>query len=112
MLNEKSHYKHSIIQELGSFEAYIKWRCEHEIRFQKDFIYSQKGELLVDFVGRFEQLETDFATICTQIGINASLPKLNASYSKKPYQEYYTPFTRSLVYQSYETDIKLFEYEY
>ena len=51
--------KHKFVNELGSFEKYIKWQCGNNNILQKDFICSVDGELLVDFVGRFENLEED-----------------------------------------------------
>ena len=109
MLKDKTHHQHELAKELGNFEEYIKWRCENEVRYQKDFIYSSNNELLVNFVGRYENLGTDFNLICSRIGISASLPKLNVS-NYKPYQDYYTEKTRDLVRQAFEPDIKTFDY--
>ncbi len=111
MLKLESHQQHELIKELGSFEEYIKWRCENEVRYQKDFIYSKNNELLVDFVGRYESLDADFKQICSQIGISTSLPKLNVS-NTRPYQHYYTEKTKELVRQTFESDIKMFDYSF
>ncbi len=110
-LKDTNHHQHDLIQKLGSFDEYIKWRCENEVRFQKDFIYSSEGELLVDFVGRFESIGDDFKKICSRIGISASLPKLNVSNSKA-YQQFYTDETRELVRRTFDSDIVLFEYDF
>lgn len=111
MLKLKTHHQHELVKELGGFEEYIKWRCENEVRYQKDFIYSGDNELLVDFVGRFENLDADFKQICSQIGISASLPKLNVS-NTTPYQDYYSAKTKDLVLQTFEPDIEAFEYSF
>jgi hypothetical protein len=111
VLKDPSNQHHGLVKALGSFDAYIKWRCEKEPRFQKDFIYSSDNELLVDFVGRFEQLDVDFQSICSRIGISASLPKLNVS-NERPYQQYYSDETRELVRRTFAPDIKLFGYEF
>jgi len=96
---------------LGNFNEYIRWRCEKEVRFQKDFVYSNDGDLLLDFVGRFENIDHDFQQISERIGISAFLPKLNVSTSA-PYQKYYNPGTRELVRKTFEVDIRLFGYEF
>lgn len=111
VLKKKKHHQHELIEKLGSFDEYIKWRCENEVRYQKDFIYSESDELLVDYVGRFENLESDFDRICSRIGISVSLPKLNVS-NTSPYQGYYTDETRELVREVFASDIERFGYEF
>lgn len=111
MLKNKAHHQHELIKSLGSFDEYIKWRCAEEVRFQKDFICSEDGELLVDFVGRFENINADFETICSRIGISVSLPKMNIS-NTKPYQQFYNEETKELVRKAFDTDITLFEYDF
>lgn len=107
------HPSHQYYKGFGSFDNFIKWFCSSgEIRCQKDFIYSEDGELLVNFVGRFERLERDFDFICSRIGISTSLPKLNTSSRTKPYQDYYNVETKELVRRTFEPDIRLFEYDY
>jgi hypothetical protein len=111
MLKNTTHHQHDLAKSFGSFDAYIRWRCQCEVRFQKDFIYSADGTLLVNFVGRYENLHSDFETICSRIGISASLPKLNVS-NTKPYREFYTDETEKLVRQTFDTDIKLLGYDF
>ena len=111
MLKDTDHYQHELVKNLGSFEEYIKWRCENEVRYQKDFIYSEKNELLIDFVGKFENIDADFKKICSHIRVTATLPKLNVS-NTEPYQQFYTDKTRDLVRRIYKPDIELFEYDF
>lgn len=111
MLKETTHFQHELAKSFGSFDKYIEWRVAEEVRFQKDFVYSENGEQLVDFIEMFERLEADFQTICSDIGISTSLPKLNVS-NKKPYQQYYNKRTMELVKQAFEPDISLFGYEF
>lgn len=111
MLGNPKHHQHSIIKDLGSFDAYILWRCEEQRFYQKDFIYSENGELLVNFVGRFEYIQEDFKTICDRIGISTSLPMRNVSNTES-YKNFYTDETIELVRRAYEPDIKLFGYDF
>lgn len=111
MLKTSEHHQHDLAKSFSGFDEYIRWRCADEVRFQKDFIYSEDGELLVDFVGKFENLDADFEKICSRIGVSAPLPKLNIS-NTKPYQEFYTEETRELVRQAFDADISLFEYQF
>ncbi|MDA8429802.1 MAG: sulfotransferase family 2 domain-containing protein [Geobacteraceae bacterium] len=105
------HRLHEFVKGLGSFDSYLEWRCSDGLYLQKDFVYSDNGELLINFLGRYENLDADFKLICDQIGITAELPVLNVSKSK-PYQEYYTKESIELVRRAFFQDIELFKYEF
>lgn len=91
---------------------------------QSDFLYNSKGELLVDFIGRFENLSVDFAKVTKLItGHHLTLPHKNKSNSKlkkllnfskknKHYSEFYNKQSRSFVENLYRKDIELFGYEF
>ena len=110
-LQAPHHHQHALVRNLGSFPEYIRWRCSQEVRYQRDFIYSKDGELLVNFVGRFEHLEADFQTLCSCIGISAQLPRRNAS-NRTQYRDYYDDASAELVRQAFEPDIGLFGYDF
>jgi len=111
MIKNTNHFQHKLVKGFGSFDEYIKWRCIEEVQFQKDFVCSEDGELLVDFLGSFERLNADFQSICSHLGISASLPKLNVS-TTTPYQQYYNEETKKLIERTFEPDIQLFGYEF
>lgn len=115
MLKDTTHPQHDFIKAMGGgnkgFETYIRWRCEHEAMFQCDFVRDSSGRQLVDFVGRFENIEADFAEICRRIGVSVALPRLNVSRSRA-YQEYYTDETRELVRRTFAPDIEAFGYDF
>jgi hypothetical protein len=78
---------------------------------QRDFLYDEEGNLLVDYVGKFENMEHDFAEVCKIIGIPpVELPHINKS-DHKHYLEYYTPETKRLVYSILKEDIQTFNYD-
>jgi hypothetical protein len=85
-----------------------------ENRFQFSFLADENDELLLDFVGRYENLQGDFDLICDRIGIErCTLPRSNVGkYSRKPYWEYYTDKTRALVADKYKKDIEEFGYTF
>ena len=78
---------------------------------QSDWIKNHDGSVLVDFVGRFENLNEDFNTICKQIGINASLPHVKSS-KRGNYREYYDDFTIKIVEKWFSKDIDKFGYRF
>lgn len=77
---------------------------------QSGFIFDD-DELLVDFVGRFEQLETDFRKVCEQIGVQKCLAHKNIS-KHDHYRAYYNEKTKKIVAGRYERDIDLFHYSF
>ena len=111
MLKSRRHRQHELAKSFGGFDQYIRWRCTHEVRYQKDFVFTPDGEQVVDFIGRFERLADDFHLICSRIGVSASLPKENVS-RVKPYQEYYSEETKELVRRTFEPDISRFKYDF
>jgi hypothetical protein len=76
---------------------------------QINWLTDGKGKVIVDFVGRFENLENDFQHICKRIGKNVDLPFLNKSEHKE-YQYYYDDTTKETVSKWFEKDIVFFNY--
>jgi len=116
MQKKPTHIQHEAVKKIGSFDEYIRKRCLENCSFQRigtqrDFIYSESDELLVDFVGRFESLQADFESICSRIGVSATLPRLNV-YNTRPYRQFYTAETREMVSQTFASDISLLGYEF
>ncbi|NJL76460.1 MAG: sulfotransferase family protein [Saprospiraceae bacterium] len=67
--------------------------------------------MIVDFVGKYENLANDFEHIKKKIGINDSLNHLNKSRDNRDYLKYYNPETIDLVWEAYQEDITLFDYK-
>lgn len=69
----------------------------------------------IDFVGRFENINEDWKTVCNAIGLgNISLPHLNKGNNvfNKTYKEVYTEETKEFVRKKYYDDIITFDYEF
>ena len=78
---------------------------------QVDFLKDTFGRVNMDFVGRFETLEEDFATVANKLGIKAALPHINQSRAKA-YQDFYTEKSLAVVEQLYAQDIAEFDYRF
>lgn len=113
ILKSKNHENHKLISSMDDFEEYIKWRCAdiRRVRFQRDFLYSEEGKPLVDFVGRFENLNDDFQKVCNHLGINTSLGRKNVS-NTVPYQENYNEETKKMVEKTYKRVIDFFGFKF
>ena len=78
---------------------------------QVDYISDEQGHLLVDFVGRFETIATDFVQVCERLDVNVSLQRLNTG-SPVDYRTYYDERTRQVVANRFRRDIETFGYQF
>lgn len=69
------------------------------------------GKQICDFIGRFENIEEDFAKICSDTGIKASLDFKNRG-KHDHYVKSYNEQTIKAVRQKHSKDIDLFGYEF
>ncbi len=111
-LQYENHPQHKRISKMKTFDEYIEWRIHNDFKLQKDFIYAKNNDILVDYVGRFENLQEDFNEICLRLEIpTVDLPKANIS-KHKYYKEYYNDYSRDLVAKAFKEDIELFHYDF
>jgi hypothetical protein len=101
-----------------SFKKYVRILLDnHEMHVQSyeqwRFIYDDKGNRLVDFLGRFESLDDDFTRLTEKLGLKGlRLPHDMKSRQRKPYQMYYDDRTAELVLYLYARDVELFDYQF
>jgi hypothetical protein len=76
------------------------------------FVCDENDKILVDFVGRFENIEQDFSTVCNTIGINAKLTHGSASGKTGSYRDSYDQITKKLIGNRYRKGIELFSYTF
>jgi chondroitin 4-sulfotransferase 11 len=78
---------------------------------QQDWLVDENGDNLVEFIGKFENLEADFAAICQRLSVAATLGHAKPS-SREQYQSYYDDETRTLVAEHFAADLLAFNYEF
>jgi len=107
---KETHHQHSLISTM-SFEEYIEWRINDDLHFQKDFFVDQNGEVIMDFIGKMESINSDFEYVTKSLGISEILPHKNKT-EHTHYRKYYTNKTRDLIYNAFKADIEYFGYEF
>jgi Sulfotransferase family len=79
---------------------------------QRDWVADLDGRIIVDFVGRYEDLDTDFAAVGNRIGRpDVRLPRLNAT-RRGPYRSYYTAVLAEAVGDYFRIDVETFGYSF
>ena len=111
MLRDTAHFQHALIKSMKDFDEYIDWRVNNEKKLQKDFVTDWNGELIVDFVGRYENLLEDFEHVCHTLNVTASLPHLNKS-PHTDYRSYYTDSSVRIIEENFKDDIEFFGYSF
>jgi hypothetical protein len=91
------------------FEDYVRWRIESGPVPQITQMLDLDGKLLVDFVGRFETLASDFKHICQQLGIEANLAQINGSPDEQ--STVISDKVRAMIVEAYDVDMTAFGYE-
>lgn len=87
------------------------WDQPKMFQAQWDWISDESGACMVDFIGRFERLHEDFASICEKLRSDATLPH-RKSTSHRAYQEYYDDASRSVVADRFAVDLERFGYTF
>ncbi len=94
-----------IFNEVQPFEHIL-------FRPQSEFVTDASGRLMMDFIGRTEQLQADYDRICDTIGIpRSALGRVNES-AHRDYRDYYDDELIALVSEFYRSDLNLFDYAF
>ena len=80
---------------------------------QYKFQFSKQGKLMVDYVGKVENIQSDIINIERKLGRRLNLTNANRTSAGVDYSEYYTNTNLIEAVKSlYKKDIKLFGYEF
>jgi len=109
------HYKTRSKDAPESFEHFMA-RGE-KARVDNWDIYAIDDSVSDDFVGRYENIGSDFENVMEAIGLGGriELPRANVGKSKpntRTYRDYYSDETNELVASWYPNEISLFDYSF
>jgi hypothetical protein len=102
----------------STFDAFVReWLNEENIMSfphfvpQSFYLADTQGNLMVDFLGRYESLAADFAEVARRLGRVCTLPLYNKS-EHAAFATYYSADTREIVARVYARDIAFFNYHF
>ncbi len=108
----------------GNFEEFVDsydmaskyCRFPSEKKNQLDWLCDESGNLLVDYVGRFEDFENDAMTVFEKLGFkkeNLIVPHENKLHgNRNHYASLYTEKTIEKIYENFKKDIEYFGYKF
>ncbi len=104
--------------EKVSFNKWLLWHYENKhpriTKQQISWLTKREQvdqEILVNFVGKFENLQNNIKYIENKLGIILELPRLNVS-EHKHYSKYYNQQSKDIVYKCAKNDLKRFNYNF
>jgi len=92
---------------IGLFHSKALSQCNKQL----DWITDEKGRVFVDFVGRYENIESDFSRVCEELSIERQLPRRNIT-AHSHYTRHYDQESRKIVERVYAGDIDYFGYKF
>ncbi|MEM6965923.1 MAG: sulfotransferase family 2 domain-containing protein [Bacteroidota bacterium] len=120
------HHRYGVNQQnlqerLLDFKGWVKEvyldRNKELINFHAMFmpqlywISDMNGSIIVDYIGRYENLQEDIAYIKDKLNISKPLPHLRKS-KREHYSTYYDNATKNIVGDFFKKDIEYFKYEF
>jgi hypothetical protein len=113
-----------LLEGHASFEDFTRWKLDPSrpyqyhldtaITIQTEYLSDMHGNLLTNFLGRYENLLDDFDTICKKIGVpTPEMPhKRHSTDRAKDYRSYYTDELAEMVGAYFKRDVELLGYKF
>jgi len=108
------HWRYHDQEKKPSFDTFI--RSPFHRKISKNFdTYTIGGEVVADYVCRYETLEEDLANALKRVGIDQpiALPRAKSTHrGSGAWRDYYTPRTRDIVGRWYRREIEALGYSF
>lgn len=113
VMRDEHHKKRFDIVDDLSFKAFIlQFGGKHELKPQLHWLRDKSGSIPMDYIGKFENLNSDFKIVAEKIGLeDRELPKLIVG-SGQDYTQFYDNETIEFVKSIYSEEIEMFKYDF
>lgn len=94
-------------------ERPYQYHIDTSLEWQSDYIVDLHGNKIVDFVGHYENLQSDFDIVCDTVGVpKQTLPSKRRAKDRTDYRKYYDDRSIELVAEHFAKDIALLNYRF
>ncbi len=101
------------IDENCTLYDFVAKHLDHENFNQLSYITDSNGFIPMDYIGKFDNLNSDFKRICEALDIdNTDLPKLLYVKEKPDYRVNYSIEAKQLVQDIYKKEIEFFNFKF
>ena len=117
----RSDFWNSAVKNSSDFQSFLEncteviWdnKCKKSFAYnQIDYLVDNHDNVSIDFIGKFENLDSDFDCILAKLGVTGvSLPKKNQN-KHAHYSHYYNSYTRKIIEARFARDISFFDYSF
>jgi len=112
-----------LLKGIHSFDAFMRYKLDParpgqfhldtSIRLQRDDVVDLRGEVILDFIGRYERLASDYETIGQRLGVKLpALPSKRRARDREDYRSYYSDDLAERVGSAFAADIETFGYRF
>ena len=112
-----------LLTGIDNFEAFLRWKLDPNrayhyivdtsIELQSDYVIDLNGNIIVNYIGRYEKLDEDFNEVCNKVGIiPPRLPHKRQAKDRASYKKYYNDATAQRIAEYFQRDIEMFGYSF
>lgn len=98
-----------------NFNDYLQYRLIEQGGWwrtaQADYL-APNGEMIIDFLCRFERLQEDFNKVCERVGMNKRILPFRRQTKHEKYWKYYNDVSRELIEEFYSRDLEEYGYKF
>jgi len=105
------HGRHKKVNKMN-FREYIQYQSKRSDAHQIKMLADKKGELQMDFIGKYENLQEDWNYICSKLNIASTELSHRKKAAKVNYADYYNDENRDVVSKLWKKDLEVFGYNY
>lgn len=116
--SKKSNIKFLDIKQNSNFSDFCRelensgWLSDIHFSNQKEFIYNENNECLVDYIGKYENLNHVVKVISDYLGEEININHMRKSNLEYDYKNYYTSKTKDMIEKIFIDDLNTFDYDF
>jgi len=85
---------------------------DYIFKAQSEFIFDERGHLLIDYVGRLENFDSDIVHIKNNVEFKVKIIHKNKASTNLHYSNYYDEEAKMIIRKLYLKDVVNFDYKF